>query len=217
MPFIPRKRLNFFPGNTRIFEENSVTDRRTGLILYRLLCFHLSVLFSCLKSAGSIHLPLLLTREIKITSRRKMRFCDHYYSECSYSRCALEIVESFHCETCTHAKITYVMRLYKDRRKLKQFKKELIKLGLLHFSLVALYTRPSREHHITAVVARVSRFFCNTFLWYFSQVRKKEIINPFLNPRRGAYGKLRGEKSDNGSEKEERTSPGSLLRYAPFY
>ena len=45
---------------------------------------------------------------------------------------------------------------------------------------------------------------------------KKEIINPFLNPRRGTYGKFQGEKSDNGNEKEERTRQGPLLQYEPF-
>ena len=115
MPFIPGKRLTLFPGNTRIFEENSVTDRRTGQILYRLLSFHLSVLLSCLKSAGSIHLPLLLNTRNKLTSRRKLRFYDHHF-ECSCSRRALEIVASFHCKTCTHAKITINVP-FKDRKK----------------------------------------------------------------------------------------------------
>ena len=101
---------NLFPGNACIFEE--ITPSHTALhnparfFTLNPLCFDLSVLFSCLKSAGSIHLPLLLNTRNKITSRRKMRFCDHYYFECSYSRCALEIVESFHCKTYTHAKIT---------------------------------------------------------------------------------------------------------------
>ena len=63
-------------------------------------------------------------------------------------------------------------------------------------SLVVLCTRPTREHYKTALIARVSRFFWNTSLWDFSQERKKEIINPFLNPRRGTYGKFQGEKCD---------------------
>ena len=82
---------------------------------------------------------------------------------------------------------------------------------------MVLCTRPTREHYKTALIARVSRFFCNTSLWDLSQERKKEIINPFLSLRRGTYGKFQGEKSDNGSEKEERTRQGSLLQYEPFY
>ena len=83
---------------------------------------------------------------------------------------------------------------------------------------MVLCTRPTREHYKTALIARVSRFFCNTSLWDFSQERKKEIINyAFLNPRRGTYGKFQGEKSDNGSEKEETPRQGSLLQYELLY
>ena len=45
---------------------------------------------------------------------------------------------------------------------------------------MVLCTRPTREHYKTALIARVSRFFCNTSLGDFSQERKKEIINPFV-------------------------------------
>ena len=49
---------------------------------------------------------------------------------------------------------------------------------------------------------------CNTFLWNFSEARKKGIINLFLSPRYGTYGKLHGEESDNGSEKKK--EPGQV-------
>ena len=61
---------------------------------------------------------------------------------------------------------------------------------------MVLCTRPTREHYKTALIARVSRFFWNTSLSDFSQEMKKEIINPFLNLRRGTYGKFQGEKCD---------------------
>ena len=61
---------------------------------------------------------------------------------------------------------------------------------------MVLCTRPTREHYKTALIAPVSRFFCNTYLWDFSQEMKQDIINPFLNPQRGTYGKFQGQKCD---------------------
>ena len=137
MPFIPQKRLYLFPGNVRIFEENSFTDRCTQpvLILYwPFMCLDLSVLFSCLKPAGSVHLPLLLNTRNKNHFLPKLWFYDPDYFECSYLRSSLEVVVSVHCKTCTHAKITICNAPFKERRKLKQFEKKMIKIGLLHLS-----------------------------------------------------------------------------------
>ena len=76
---------------------------------------------------------------------------------------------------------------------------------------MVLCTRPTREHYKTALIERVSRFLLQYFPLGLLTRKEKIYINPFLNPRRGSYGKFQGEKSDNGSEKEERTRQGSLL------
>ena len=84
---------------------------------------------------------------------------------------------------------------------------------------MVLCTRPTREHYKTAFYdsTRVT-LLLQYFPWgLLTRKEKKEIINPFLNPRRGTHKKFQGEKIDNGSEKEERTRQGSLLQYEPFY
>ena len=77
---------------------------------------------------------------------------------------------------------------------------------------MVLCTRPTREHYKTALIATRVTLLLQYFPLGLLTRKEKEIINPFLNPRRGTYGKLQGEKSDNGSEKEGRTRQGSLLQ-----
>ena len=75
---------------------------------------------------------------------------------------------------------------------------------------MVLCTRPTHKHYKNALIASVSRFFCNTSLWDFSQERKKEIINLFLNPRRSTLENSKEKNAiHNGSENGERTWQGS--------
>ena len=82
----------------------------------------------------------------------------------------------------------------------------MIKIGLLQLSLVVLCTRPTREHYKTAGQHACHASFAILPFGTSHKKGKKKLLTRFEIPDAVLMENSKEKKSDNGSEKEERTT-----------